>query len=438
MQPPVPKSVMLKNLVPSPDALDLLITSKNHDLKRAVARASQPEDWIFALVSLQTGEGYNGAGNWGISRMNGGSSSRPMMSLAPVSQSSTKELAPRIGSWFQRDVRLLLETRNAVLKESLLGFPLTGGVGLVWLETWNEAEQLQISRLDVWFIEICRRIRISEKDNSLIGVKGTSKKTRLNAKQFKGAVNDPWAPIHAVENKSFTLSGGDFDYRTIIELLLSGDWIRPVLATPASFEGQKETLLLVVAALARGNSKTEGFKSRIVPIGGKIARSLGPRRSELHELAQDQIRIIKEFDKALSTALKSVMAGGDREKLNEKQKSKKNKEKLSSLCQPACNHLDRYADEIFFEHLWASFEAQEAGTEALKAEKQAFAAALWERTQHIFYQFLPIIPCPGLYRPRAEARAVRKLETSIRAAHPELFSHSATSKMNREGEIDAA
>src|SRR5690606_32436531 len=135
------------------------------DLKRAVARAGQPEDWIFALVSLQTGEGYNGAGNWGISRMNGGSSSRPMMSLAPVSQSSTKELAPRIGSWFQRDVRLLLETRNAVLKESLLGFPLTGGVGLVWLETWNEAEQLQISRLDVWFIEICRRIRISEKDN---------------------------------------------------------------------------------------------------------------------------------------------------------------------------------------------------------------------------------------------------------------------------------
>ena len=54
LQPPVPDGVTLANPVPTPDALDLLITSKNHDLKQAVARQGQPEDWLFALVSLQT------------------------------------------------------------------------------------------------------------------------------------------------------------------------------------------------------------------------------------------------------------------------------------------------------------------------------------------------------------------------------------------------
>ena len=60
LQPPVPKGVTLSNNVETPDALDLLITSRNHDLKQAVARRADPEDWIFALVSLQTGEGFGG------------------------------------------------------------------------------------------------------------------------------------------------------------------------------------------------------------------------------------------------------------------------------------------------------------------------------------------------------------------------------------------
>ena len=62
----------------------MLITSRNHDLKQNVARQAEPEDWVFALVSLQTSEGYGGSGNQGIARMNGGSSSRPMLGLAPA------------------------------------------------------------------------------------------------------------------------------------------------------------------------------------------------------------------------------------------------------------------------------------------------------------------------------------------------------------------
>lgn len=89
LQPPLPAGVLLKTQVATPDALDLLITSRNHDLKQEVAREANAQDWVLALVSLQTGEGYGGAGNQGIARMNGGSSSRPMLGLAPISQENS-------------------------------------------------------------------------------------------------------------------------------------------------------------------------------------------------------------------------------------------------------------------------------------------------------------------------------------------------------------
>ena len=81
--------------VAAPDELDVLITAKNHDLKRSAGRPGAAQDWIFALVSLQTGEGYGGSGNHGIARMNGGSSSRLMLGLAPLSQTSSKNVVPR-------------------------------------------------------------------------------------------------------------------------------------------------------------------------------------------------------------------------------------------------------------------------------------------------------------------------------------------------------
>ena len=69
--------------VPTPDGLDMLVLSKNHDIKSAVAAQAEADDWIFALITLQTMEGYSGPGNYGISRMNGGLGSRAAFSLTP-------------------------------------------------------------------------------------------------------------------------------------------------------------------------------------------------------------------------------------------------------------------------------------------------------------------------------------------------------------------
>ena len=407
LQPPVPDGVTLSKNVPSADALDLLITSRNHDLKQAVARGGQPEDWLFALVSLQTGEGYSGKNNQGIARMNGGSSSRCMLALAPLPETTgedIKTMAPRPGAWFRRGVAVLLETRGQQLeKYSHLEYPATGGIKLTWLEPWLEEKQLQIRELDIWFIEVCRRIRLRQSGESLCARKGTSKATRINAKHLSGVLGDPFAPVNKTDNKSFTLGGGDFNYRKLTELVLSGNWELPLLAQPASFEREGDTLMLIAQALARGNSKTEGFKSRALPIGGKVSRALGSRHAELHELAQDQMQIIETFDKALSTALALIAAGGDREKINKNH---------YAHARNARSRLDQEADAIFFEYLWKRFETQ---------ENDGFVKALFDKAKGIFEAACLTIRCASIFRPRAEARAERAFSGTIRYSFPELF-----------------
>lgn len=425
LQPPVPDGVTLSKNVPSADALDLLITSRNHDLKQAVARGGQLEDWLFALVSLQTGEGYGGAGNQGIARMNGGSSSRCMLALAPLPGTAgedTKTMTPRPGAWFRRDVSVLLETRGQQLENyAHLEYPATGGIKLTWLEPWPEGKQLQIKELDIWFIEVCRRIRLRQSGEALSARKGTSKATRIAARHLKGVLGDPFAPVNKTDNKSFTLGGGDFNYRKLTELVLSGDWELPLLAQPASFEREGDTLMLIAQALARGNSKTEGFKSRALPIGGKVSRALGARRAELHELARKQMATIKIFDKALGKALALITAGGDREKV---------KKDHYAHARDARDHLDQTADTIFFKYLWQRFEAQEKGKEALQQEEKRFAEALFGKAQRIFEAARPAIPCASIFRPRAEARAGQVFFGEIKHNFPELFGTSK-SKENK-------
>jgi CRISPR system Cascade subunit CasA len=412
LQPPVPKSVKLENAVPTPDALDLLITSKNHDLKQAVAQAAAPEDWIFALVSLQTGEGYGGAGNQGVARMNGGSSSRPMVTLAPLPVGG-KAMTPRPGAWFLRDVRTLLETREAELKRyAPLAYPETGGLGLTWLAPWPEEAQLPLRELDIWFIEICRRVRLSGRGERVCAVKGTSKATRIDAKAFKGALGDPFAPVHKTENKSLTLGEGDFDYSRLTALLLSGDWDLPLLAQPAPFECVGDTMALVCAALSRGNSKTDGFKSRVLPLNGRKAHSLGARRQALFELAQAQMSDIDIFDKALGYALAVVAAGGDRDKI---------KKEYYGHAAGARAALDRAVDAVFFDRLWARDAAQQQGAEALEVEQTGFRRALLGHAQAAFDAALPAIPCASLFRLRAEARARSAFTGRLNHEFPNLF-----------------
>jgi CRISPR system Cascade subunit CasA len=107
LQAPVPNGTeeQLKHIVSTPDALDMLVTAKNHDLKQEVMSGGAIEDWLFALVTLQTMEGFLGAGNYGISRMNGGFANRPSLGIAPPG-------GP--GAHVRRDISRLLELRGQI------------------------------------------------------------------------------------------------------------------------------------------------------------------------------------------------------------------------------------------------------------------------------------------------------------------------------------
>jgi CRISPR system Cascade subunit CasA len=61
----------------------MLVTAKNHDVKAARLTEAGIDDWLFALVTLQTMEGIGGRNNYGVSRMNGGFANRPGFSIAP-------------------------------------------------------------------------------------------------------------------------------------------------------------------------------------------------------------------------------------------------------------------------------------------------------------------------------------------------------------------
>jgi CRISPR system Cascade subunit CasA len=423
MQPPVPDGVALGNEVATADALDLLITSKNHDLKQSVAIGGKAEDWLFALITLQTGEGYGGSGNQGIVRMNGGSSSRPMLTLAPLAGDG-KQMAIRPGAWFARDVRMLLAAREDVLEKTSLDFA-DEGVGLTWLLPWKEGEQLQTKVLDLWCIEVCRRVRLKNRDGQMTAQKGTSSATRINAKHFNGSLEDPWAPVHREDNKSFTLGDeGAFDYRKLLDLLFSGTWQLPLLAGRASFEPQSMRVAIVAQALARGNSKTGGFRSRIVPVDSRSASGGWNKSAQdvLRGLAKDQVSAVDAFDKALSYALVVAAASGERAKI---------KRETYVFATDARNQLDQFADGIFFEHLWQRFDAEEKGDEAKTAATMKFAHVLWLKTQEIFERHLPTMPCPSIYRHRADARARRALRAkNLRENYPELFPKTGEESAN--------
>ncbi len=160
----------------TPDQLDILVTSKNHDVKVARLAESKADDWLFALVTLQTMEGFLGAGNYGVSRMNGGFSNRPGFSLAPVGG---------VGAHVRRDTERLIDLREKMLDHSA-GFD-EGGLALVWLAPWDGATSLRPKELDPYYIEICRRVRLAEKNQRIHACASGSKAPRIGfGKEAKG------------------------------------------------------------------------------------------------------------------------------------------------------------------------------------------------------------------------------------------------------------
>lgn len=290
----------------SPDALDLLPTAKNHDVKSSRSARSRLEDWVYALVSLQTMDGFFGSGNYGIARMNGGYGSRPMVALIPV------------GTWGKRwrsDVARLLEIREELLSGVWHYRP--DGVALTWVPSWDRKSSIAVSSLDPFFIEVCRAVRLVQDRGRLVAWAATSETRRIAAADALGVLGDPWIPVKLEGRKgpqALTVGPAGLSAELLRNLLFFEDGgYRPAAMQrpPAGFSGGP--VRFSISVLVRGQGTTDGFQHREIPIPPR-ARTLlfssGPKREALaarSRRALEQASLLET--RALKPAVLSFLEG---------------------------------------------------------------------------------------------------------------------------------
>lgn len=272
----------------TPDELDMLLTARNHDIKGFRIRASYDDDWLFALVSLQTQEGQMGAGNYGISRMNGGYGARVAVGLRPAGYSP--------GAALRRDVGRLLAVRDEIEERS----EARGSIGLVWLEVWDGAGQIAFAQLDPLYVEVCRRVRLIGADRVEGAVLANSKAARIS-QTLRGVTNDPWAATLSDGTKSWGVSVSGFGYRQTATLLDPEEVNLPELAKLVASDGTNG-LILHAVAVTRGQGKTEGFHERSILIPPKVA-SLFARAGGRDRVAEVTNARIRRFERQLDATI---------------------------------------------------------------------------------------------------------------------------------------
>ena len=319
------------------------------------------------------------------------------LGLAPMDEAQSDRLAIRPGIRLRRDLEQLAVRRTEWLAARPDLYPADHGAALLWNLPWPDGASLPITALDPLFIEVCRRVRLDSIDGRISARAGTTDGTRVAGKAFNGDLGDPWAPVNRAEGKSLTLGeDGDFDFG-VITRLLSADWALPLLATLGPGETtQARNWVLIAQAFARGNSKTGGFKERIIPVTGKAARSIGPKRAELHKLATNQIKEIDDLSRVLRNAVALGAVGGDRDAVDED---------AYAMARPYRQALRIEADRLFFPALWARLEAEDQGTDAALAARAAFVRDLDCAAVRLLDDAIADLPCSSLQRPRAAARA---------------------------------
>lgn len=399
LQPPVPGEFVgdWKNVQSAADELDMLVTSKNHDLKAARARHADPDDWLFALISLQTQEGFLGAGNYGISRMNGGFASRPGVGVAPV------------GTWgarWQADVQTLLVQRDAIADQQ--GYSADGGHALLWLLPWAGTESLSMASLDPLYIEVCRRVRLFADGGRLAARVTGSRAARIASKERNGITGDPWTPVDPAEGKALTVSSAGFEYKLMADLLTGGRFAQGAAWRLDGWPCDA-SLQVVAQAAVRGQGKTEGYHERRIPISPKLrSRLAGPQRVAVAEMAKQRIAAIAALRKLLWSALVLLFANGDGD-----DRSDGIGDKAGRFAGP----FEQAEDAHFFDALTLEAEAEDAARPALRVQ---WLLGMVERAERVLTQAFDAGPRSGMQRYKARAAALSRFHGALRGPKPVL------------------
>lgn len=344
LQAPAPSlAVFTKDYKPkatTPDALDVLQTAKNHDVKAARGNRLEDEAWCYALLTLQSQIGFLGAGNQGVARMNGGFGSRPCV---------TWQQHRRPGARLLRDIPVLLSHRKMLLEEP---YPyLADGKILLWIPPWDGQTSLSLAALDPFFLEIARRIRLVTAGTGCQALAATASATRISAKEQKGNLGDPWIPINTKTGGALTVPATGLTPDLLRNLLFNDGGFTPAAMQEAPTG--KGTGWFSAAVLVRGQGTTDGFHEAAVRVPEKIRPVLfgkGPTRDRLAGLSKKGLETASAIQyKVLRPALFALMEGGP-------DSIHPDKTEISNWVDKAAGAYSRDWNPLYFDWLWSTLE----------------------------------------------------------------------------------
>lgn len=406
------------NLFRTPDALDMLDTAKNHDLKTGVGMGAKAEDWIFSLIAMQTMNGQVGRGNYPVARMNSGDGSRTAFSVTPSSSP---------GIHVRRDILVMLDRSSDVIGNLPFRWD---GLGLLWTKLWDgkTAEALPLSDLHPFYIEICRRRRLcADAEGHLYAMKAASDYRRIEAAKNNGVVGDPWTLVDLRDkkgNKALTLQLGGFTYRRIVEYLTSGDWEPPVLSQ--AMPDEPVVQLQMRGIRRKKGGQTEGYYERSIPIRGKTRRAmLGASNAqdlaELGRIAQDRIGQIGIVQSILTDSVAMFITHG--KALHDL--SPNERRRVRNDAKNWSNCLDMKVDAEFFTNLQDEFEIDDEAERELTRNEWLMNGedGVIDHARNILHDAEDSLPCPAIYRYRARVNAEGLFEGRLRGNNglPSLF-----------------
>ncbi len=388
-----------KSVEPTPGSLDVLMTSRNHDVKVHSGWDCEPDDWIYALISVQTGGGYPGKGSYQVSRINSGYGSRGAISLSPRG---------RPGRRIVRDVAALLSRRDEIPRD----YPMRdGGIPLLWTQPWSgvKGDIIELSELDPLYIEVCRLIRLRrDEDDRIYAVRALSEDVRINARGRKGIVGDPWLPFNQKRGAALNIGEGLFGYSRMAEYLTDENWALPTLLRPTA--GEKSCagdMEIVARGMRRGKGKTQGYHERRLPVTDALMRALGDsaERFRMGVVAAERIGEVAAVAGILRIALKVYMT------VRNDEDPDRRKDDRSLAFE---KKLDAVVDVDFFESLAEELSA-ESEDDAREIRVEWVLNQLIGRARRIHREGLDTLPVPISHRMKARARSTSLFEGALRS-----------------------
>ena len=418
----------------TPDELDVIETSKNHDLKSAVAKQSDYDDWILGLISVQTQGGRGDRYYQGISRMKGSGYSRTAFSITTCEGGWSY----RFGLHLKRDITVLTQQWNLFIGEIPDFLNTATGHKLLWTVKWDGTKQeaISLNALYPLYIEVCRRIRLClDADGSLYGCKATSRDApRIGTNDIKGHVGDPWTAVDS-KGEALGLRVRGFSYRQVVDCLDGEKYRLPFLCYPTESEKQPD---MKVALVARGIARfsegpratTSGYKERIIPLRHRVVRVFGRAGGvqELGDIARERIEQSGTIQSILRHAIAAFVGQDNARRINSILQSRSQDNQLRKKVDEWVNRLDEIVDTHFFDALQTEFEADDADRKGIRNEWLLNGKdGVIDHARNVLRDAEDALPCPAIHRYKARVGAEGLFEGRIRgqAGLPFLFNKSS-------------